>query len=164
MRKKLKGSALLWSVCALLIVVFVLTGLLALNKAYAGEEINNIASRRAEYLARSGVEITADLIENGRLVRENDILVGEIDILTLVVSSEAEKKDDGAGAAKEEKQLEVTYDLDGTEVKVTVERTGDEVLTLKSFAASGYMNKTVTGVLVYNEQRKKWELEGYATK
>ena len=120
------------------------------------EEINNVASRRAEYLARSGVELTADLIENKRLVGGNDIL-------TYVVSSEEGKKADGT-STQDEKQLEVTYDLEENNVKVTIERTGDQVLTLKSFAKSGYMSKTVTGVLMYNEQSKKWELKGYATK
>ena len=159
MKKKLKGSALLWSVCALLIVVFVLTGLLALNKTYAEEEINNIAARRAEYLARSGVELTADMITNKKLV-------GDTDIKTWVVSPDSEKKEDGTyinGTAPDEKKLEVVFSTDNGDIKVTVERIGDDVLSLKSFAEAGYMNRTVTAVMEYDNTQKTWELTGYAT-
>lgn len=164
MKKKLKGSALLWSVCALLIVVFVLTGLLALNKAYAEEEINNIAARRAEYYARSGIELTADMIKKGKLVGAEGS--SSDSILNYVISSQTGKRDDGTydgGEAPDEKKLEVTFDFDGNEVTVLIERAGDEVLSLKSYAEAGYMNRTLTGIMRYDNMGKTWGFDGYAT-
>ncbi|MBP0976741.1 MAG: hypothetical protein J6P89_01000 [Oscillospiraceae bacterium] len=164
MKKKLKGSALLWSVCALLIVVFVLTGLLALNKAYAEEEINNIAARRAEYYARSGIELTADMIKKGTLTGAEG--EGSDSIFNYVISSQTGKRDDGTydgGEAPDEKKLEVTFNLDGNEVTVLIERTGDEALSLRSSGKAGYMSRTVTGIMKYDSISKKWEFGGYAT-
>lgn len=137
MRKKLKGSAMLWSICALLIVVFVLTGLLAINRSYAEVEINNIASRRADYYARSGVEVTAGMISDETLVPGGKIM----DTVT------------------QTKEAEVTYDW-GT---VKIERAGDEVLRLTSTATAGNMSRTVTALLKYDMVGQKWELKGYAT-
>ena len=150
MKKKLKGSALLWAVCALLIVVFVLTGLLALNKTYAEEEINNIAARRAEYLARSGVELTADMI------MENKLLADSSNIDTVVVSSEDENNKDGIDS-----MIEVKFSTGNGDITVTVERVGDNMLSLKSYAEAGYMNRTITGVM--ERTSNKWELKGYVT-
>ena len=165
MKKKLKGSALLWAVCALLIVVFVLTGLLALNKTYAEEEINNIAARRAEYLARSGIELTADMITKGTLVgaessEDNDPRA----VLNYVISTETGKKEDGTysgGTAPNEQKLEVKFKTDNGDITVLIERIGDNMISLKSNARAGYMNRTITGVMKCTD--KKWELTGYAT-
>ncbi|MBQ5988841.1 MAG: hypothetical protein IJL67_05050 [Oscillospiraceae bacterium] len=150
MKKKLKGSALLWAVCALLIVVFVLTGLLALNKTYAEEEVNNIAARRAEYLARSGVELTADMIMNNKLVGDGK------NIDTLVVSSQDPKNKEGIDS-----KLEVKFNTEDGEIKVIIERVGVDMLSIKSYAEAGYMNRTITGVM----ERKSniWGLTGYVT-
>lgn len=135
MRKKMKGSALLWAVCSLLIVAFLMTGLLALNKSYAQAEINNIAGRRAEYLARSGVEFTADLIIKNKLTKKN-----------------------AADDITRYSEVVVTYDW-GT---VKVDRTGGDVLRLVSTAEAGDMKRSVTGIMKYDVTQRKWELEGYA--
>lgn len=143
MRKKLKGSALLWSVCALLIVAFVLTGLLAINKSYAEEEINNIASRRAEYLARSGVELTSDLIEEGKLLQVSEI-------------SPANEY----GKKFKNREAVITYSLDEP-VTVKVTKGGDHKILISSEASAGNMNYTVCAVMNYDLVKNIWEFEGY---
>lgn len=140
MRKKLKGSALLWSVCALLIVAFVLTGLLAINKSYAEEEINNIASRRAEYLARSGVELTVNLIENNKLEQISDTSKGEnVEAL-------------------------ITYEL-GEPVTVKITKSHGKQIIIRSFACAGNMKNTICAVMEYeynrNNREYSWEFKGY---
>ena len=162
MKKKLKGSALLWAVCALLIVVFVLTGLLALNKTYAEEEINNIAARRAEYLARSGVELTADMIINNKLLGDSSYT-----IKNMVVASKTEGKaeveipETNQKISVNESKLEVKFNTENGDITVLIERVGDDMLSLKSYAEAGYMNKTITGVMEC--VNNKWELKGYVT-
>ena len=157
MKKKLKGSALLWSVCALLIVVFVLTGLLALNKAYAEEEINNIASRRAEYYARSGIELTADMIINNKDRNELGVDLKDID--------KKFEDDDPTKTLISEKKLTVEFELE-CPVKVEIERTSGDILKLSSKATAGYITREVTAIMEQtgNGATEKWELKGYATK
>ena len=65
MRKRMHGSAILWAICALLVIVVIITGIFSLNKIYVRKEIQNIEKKQAQYYARSGVSITAGLIENG---------------------------------------------------------------------------------------------------
>ena len=96
----------------------------------------------------------------------NKKLVGDTVIKTWVVSPDSEKKEDGTylnGTAPDEKKLEVVFSTDNGEIKVTVERIGDDVLSLKSFAEAGYMNRTVTAIMEYDNAKKIWELTGYAT-
>ncbi|MBE6852082.1 MAG: hypothetical protein E7505_01210 [Ruminococcus sp.] len=137
MKKKYKGSAMLWAVCSLLIITFVLTGLLALNKSYAEEEITNIASRRAEYLARSGVELTAGLIRDNRLSEEktSDKLIVK------------------------EKQIVIDYEWG----KVEVMRTGTNTIRLVSGAESADVTCTVIGIMEYDVVHRTWGLKGYVT-
>ena len=143
MRKKLKGSALLWSVCALLIVAFVLTGLLAINKSYAEEEINNVASRRAEYLARSGVELTVNLIEKGELRQISEI-----------------SSSNDYGKKYKNREAEITFELDEP-VTVNISKSGDEIILIKYDASSGNMRYTMCAVMNYDTIKKCWEFEGY---
>lgn len=138
MRKKLKGSALLWAVCSLLIIAFVLTGILALTKSYAQTEIENAAGRRAEYLARSGVELTADIIAGENLLEGQSTYEG-IDRYTEVV---------------------VTYEWG----EVRIERTSGDRLRLISEASAGNIKRSVTGIMEYTLLTDKWELKGYVTK
>ncbi len=145
MRKKLKGSALLWAVCSLMVVAFVLTGLLAVNKSYAEEEINNVASRRAEYLARSGVELTSDLIEDGKLIQVSEI------------SSANEY-----GKTYKNREAVITYDLDEL-VTVKVTKCGDQKILIRSEATAGNMNYIMCAVMNYDLIKKSWEFEGYVT-
>ena len=65
MRKKLHGSAILWAVCSLLVVMVIITGIFSLNKIYVRKEIQSIEKKQAQYYARSGISITARLIEDG---------------------------------------------------------------------------------------------------
>ncbi|MBR6924579.1 MAG: hypothetical protein IKH50_08595 [Oscillospiraceae bacterium] len=156
MKKKLKGSALLWAVCALLIVVFVLTGLLALNKTYAEEEINNIAARRAEYLARSGIELTADMIINNNNSNKLGVDLKDID--------KKFEDDDPTKALKSEVKLSIEFELD-CPVKVEIERTSGDTLKLSSTATSGYMTREVTAIMkrTGNGTNETWVMKGYAT-
>ncbi|MDD6825951.1 MAG: hypothetical protein PUE12_07555 [Oscillospiraceae bacterium] len=143
MRKKLKGSALLWAICSLMVVAFVLTGLLAVNKSYAEEEINNVASRRAEYLARSGVELTIGLIKENKLEKISSM------------------KNFGKNTRYTE--AVVTYSMD-EEVTVTVTKIGDNLMRLDSSVSAGNMSRTVSAVLKYKSGSTGWELDGYVTK
>jgi hypothetical protein len=137
MKKKYKGSAMLWAVCSLLIVALVMTGLLAVNKAYAEEEILAVASRRAEYLARSGVELTAGLIEKEAL-------------------SEGVKIDK---LVTREKQVTVSYEWG----EVEVIRAGTNVIRLVSEAETADVSCKVIGIMEYDAVMKKWGLKGYVT-
>ena len=65
MRKSMHGSAILWSICALLVIMVIITGIFSLNKIYVRKEIQSIEKKQAQYYARSGVSITAKLIEDG---------------------------------------------------------------------------------------------------
>lgn len=66
-RKNLRGSALLWAVCTLLIFMVILTGILSLNKRYLNEEIIGFSKKQAEYYARSAVDVAAKGISDGTI-------------------------------------------------------------------------------------------------
>lgn len=141
MRKRPKGSAILWAVCTLMIVVILMTGLLAVNSSYAETEINNIATRRAEYLARSGIEVTLESINNKSL---SDNILNEVTSTSeMVVTYRWENNDD-----------------DVSEVTIG-RRSGNEIrITSKGFA--GGMDKTVIAI-AEKTGTNSWEIKGYAT-
>lgn len=136
MRKKLKGSAMLWAICSLMVVALILTGLLAINKAYAEDEINNIASRRAEYLARSGIELTSDLIIKDALIPGDK----SIDTIT------------------EGRDITVGYEWGN----VKVIRQG-AVIRLISEAEAGNAKESVVCLMDYDSVRSNWRIKGYVT-
>lgn len=141
MRKKLKGSALLWAVCSLMIVVFVITGILALNKTYATEEINIIAEKRAGYYARSVVELTADRIEKKNLV-------------------EPERMDE---VIKRFNVVTVTYGIEGcdSDPYAVVEKTNGDEVRIVAHATAGGQESIATGIMKLEGSR--WVFKGYAT-
>lgn len=136
MRRRPKGSALLWAVLSLLIVMIIVTGILALNKSYAAEEISIVASRRAEYYARSGIELTADLIQDDRLTQGKSY--DDISHFTEVI---------------------VTYDWGSAKV----ERTSWDKIRIISTASAGDSEKTLTGIMTYSVENSKWGDAVYAT-
>jgi len=157
MGKKLKGSALLWAVCALLIVVLVLTGILALNKTYATEEINIIAERRAGYFARSAVEIAADRISRGCLTENQD---GD-------KTGADGKKINPEGDFKRFNVVKVTFHFDElasgeTPPYAEIEKTSGDELRIVAHAVAGGIENTAVGIMkTYNG--KDWVFAGYAT-
>lgn len=154
MRKKYKGSAILWAVCSLLVISFIITGLLAINKSYSEEEIRNISQRQAEYYARSAVDMTVGLVEKGKLHSTN------IDVSYKDFSG---YDDAGFFIDKLVEGLKVTvnYDFDGNTAEVELIRSGTVEMQIRSTAVSGYAEKTVIGIMKYKGE--EWRFEGYVT-
>ncbi|MBE6854207.1 MAG: hypothetical protein E7501_00965 [Ruminococcus sp.] len=63
--KRVKGSALLWAVGVLAVMLIVVSGVLALSESYAQAELREIAESQAISYARAGIELTAAEIESG---------------------------------------------------------------------------------------------------
>lgn len=61
--KRVKGSALLWAVGVLAVMLIVISGVLALSEAYAQSELRDIAQAQARSYARAGIELVAEEIE-----------------------------------------------------------------------------------------------------
>lgn len=134
MNKNAKGSALLWAVCALLVLTLLVTGILALCKRYAQEEIVTVSENQAAYCARSGIALTADAIEQKGAASDFMPEAG--------------------------KTRSAQFDLDGTVCTVVIDRTMREtVLSLSATAAVGGRTATIYGRLL--RQDENWKFMGY---
>ena len=130
---KLRGSAILWAVFALLIVMITVTGIIALNKSYSRKEIQEAAKTRAFYLARSGADISV-----------SEICDGNASFVPSYPNS-----------------LSAVYELDGTECVVTVKR--DEAaykLTVVAECIVADVSSTVTASL--SLEAGVWVFNGYS--
>lgn len=133
MRTKVKGSALLWSICALLILTLVVTGILALDQQYAQEEIAAVAENQCTLYARSAIDLTA-----AELSKENAAY--------LPPSGET---------------LSAEYTFDTITCIVLIDRTvRDTVLSLTAEAENGDYTKTVSARMEY--KGGAWSLVGYS--
>ncbi len=131
-KKKFKGSAILWAICTLLIFMIIITGIISLNQQYVIEEINSYSEKKAEYIARSGVDIISDEIMSKKL--ESYLLD---DKATFSVSLKLE---------------------DGVECDVQVEKNG-KFVTVISTSKSGDREDTVCSKL--KKQNDEWCFLGY---
>lgn len=61
--KRVGGSALLWAVGVLAVMLLVIAGVLSLSESYAQTELREIAQAQALSYARAGIELTAEQIE-----------------------------------------------------------------------------------------------------
>lgn len=57
MRKNEQGAALLWVICALVILTVLLSGFMSIASSYYKEERSTLALKQADYFARSGIEL-----------------------------------------------------------------------------------------------------------
>lgn len=129
--KKLKGSALLWAICTLLIFMVIVTGIVSLNQQYVNEEINSYSEKKAEYIARSGIDIIVSEIENGKL----DEYLKDTSEFNIILEME-----------------------EGVSCDITVQN-GDKLITLVSKSQNGVSKETVCARL--KRSRGKWEFIGY---
>ena len=135
MHRKAKGSALLWAVCAMVILTFVVTGILALDKRYATEEIQTIAENQAEYYARSGIVLASD-----------DLCTNSSSLLMPAFGN----------------VQTASYDFDGVTCFVEMDRTREAYeIELTATASVGGSSKTVMGRVAY--VGTSWKFTGYIT-
>lgn len=110
--KKMKGSAILWAVCTLLIFMIIVSAVIVLSQFYMNRELTSFSDKQAEYYAKSGAEIIASEIINEKGINSMGDIV-----------------DNGAFPVV----LNVTL-TNGTICKVTVEKQGENILTVLSEA------------------------------
>ena len=131
--KKLKGSALLWAICTLLIFMVIVTGIVSLNQQYVNEEINSYSEKKAEYIARSGIDIVVNEIENGKLDEH----------------------------LKKALEFNIILEMEeGVSCDITVQKS-DKFITLVSKAQNGISEDVVCARLVLRRVKNKWEFLGY---
>lgn len=64
--RRVEGSALLWAVGVLAVMLIVISGILALSESYAQSESNEIAQAQAFSYASAGIELTsAEIVSAG---------------------------------------------------------------------------------------------------
>ena len=72
--KNKKGVALIWAITAFVIVLLVVTGILMMAQVYHKRENTSILKTRADYYARSGINILSSQITSGDIDPAADIM------------------------------------------------------------------------------------------
>lgn len=116
--KRVKGSALLWAVGVLAVMLIVISGVLALSESYAQAELNEIAKTQAMSYARAGIELTAAEIESG-----------------------------GAGSAlipQKQTECQIILEMETADCTVTIYHNAEEnQLELSAASTVGYVTETL---------------------
>jgi hypothetical protein len=83
--KNKKGVALIWAITAFVIVLLVVTGILMMAQVYHKRENTSILKTRADYYARSGINILSSQITSGDIDPAADIMTNSGSPVSYVV-------------------------------------------------------------------------------
>ncbi len=155
--KNLKGSAILWSVCTLLIFMVIVSAVIVLSKFYYNRELTVYSEKRAEYIAKSGADIIANEIMNEHGINSSGDILDNPGIVSESIPA----------------VLDLTLD-NGKNCKVTIKKISKGKLSIMSEATNadsnavvaccvsavpvGYIKKEGSYIWQY-----KWSFDGYYT-
>lgn len=70
-KRSLKGSAILWAVCTLLIFMVVVSAVIVMSQFYSNRELDVLTEKQAELYAKSGADIIVSELINEQGINEN---------------------------------------------------------------------------------------------
>lgn len=156
--KKLKGSAILWAVCTLLIFMVIVSAVIVLSQFYYNRELSAYSEKKAEYIARSGADIIVDEIVNERGINSDGDIIDNISLVSESTPA----------------VLDMTLE-NGKTCKITIKKVGQGSLSILSEAKNAD-SKAVVGCCIsalpidFNKQPDgsyewiyEWSFDGYYT-
>ncbi len=152
MKKNEQGAALLWVICALVILTVLLSGFMSIASSYYKEERAVLASKQADYYARSGIEL----------------VISEIAVEFEYPQNEGEQpvQNNAFVPASAEDPLTVTLDLQTAYLDspcvVRIELLDSNTILLTSTASVNKQRAQVMAKLT-SEDGYQWEFLGYIT-
>ena len=102
MKKNLKGSALVWAIVTVSMLVIIVGGLLTLSMVYFNKNAETIKDTQAYFNARSGIDFVKTQLEandyefrDGFLTKKNDVIYKDGDGETVFTARNSKMSDSG---------------------------------------------------------------------
>lgn len=140
--KNPKGVSLVWAMVVMIVVLLIVTGILMMAQVFNKRENTTILETKADYYARSGINIMSSQIKSGAISEQTDLPQG--------------------GDAGSEKSYVVEITDNGDVIPVTVIIKRDKAsyqLNLEATYTRANVTKTVCGRM--SKSAGEWQFDGY---